>query len=167
VCTLGKTIGGGFPLAAIAGRADIMALFDRSQAGARGVMQVGTLSGNPVAAIAGQKTLEILSRIGQYEKLRSRGRAVREAISQGLSVRGFAHRLVGDDTLFDVVFTDSDLRDYRDVKAANTELKSVFNSYLRAGGLLKSAEKIYPHLALTEDDISQTLDIVNKACQSL
>jgi len=167
VCTLGKTIGGGFPLAAIAGRADIMALFDRSQAGARGVMQVGTLSGNPVAAIAGQKTLEILSRAGQYEKLRSRGRAVREAISQGLSVRGFAHRLVGDDTLFDVVFTDSDLRDYRDVKAANMELKSVFNSYLRAGGLLKSAEKIYPHLALTEDDISQTLDIVNKACQSL
>jgi glutamate-1-semialdehyde 2,1-aminomutase len=54
LCTLGKVIGGGFPLAAIAGRADIMAHFDRGAVGDDGfLMQVGTLSGNPVAAAAG------------------------------------------------------------------------------------------------------------------
>ena len=61
LCTLGKVIGGGFPLAAIAGRADIMAHFDRGMVGEdEFLMQVGTLSGNPVAAVAGLATLEIL-----------------------------------------------------------------------------------------------------------
>src|SRR5580700_5488911 len=59
LCTLGKVIGGGFPLAAIAGRADIMAHFDRNAVGDDGfLVQVGTLSGNPVAAAAGLATLE-------------------------------------------------------------------------------------------------------------
>ena len=63
LCTLGKVIGGGFPLAAIAGRADIMAHFDKAIVGDDGfLMQVGTLSGNPVAAAAGLATLEILRR---------------------------------------------------------------------------------------------------------
>jgi glutamate-1-semialdehyde 2,1-aminomutase len=51
LCTLGKIIGGGFPLAAIAGRADIMAHFDRAKVGDdKFLMQVGTLSGNPIAS---------------------------------------------------------------------------------------------------------------------
>jgi glutamate-1-semialdehyde 2,1-aminomutase len=56
ICTLGKIIGGGFPLAAIAGRADIMAHFDKAKVGQDGfLMQLGTLSGNPVAAVAGSR----------------------------------------------------------------------------------------------------------------
>ncbi len=62
VATLGKIICGGFPLAAIAGRAEIMKHFDKSLAGPEGwLMQVGTLSGNPVAAVAGLKTLVVSS----------------------------------------------------------------------------------------------------------
>ena len=54
LCTLGKVIGGGFPLAAIAGRAEIMAHFDRAKVGDDDfLVQIGTLSGNPVAAAAG------------------------------------------------------------------------------------------------------------------
>jgi glutamate-1-semialdehyde 2,1-aminomutase len=61
ICTLGKIIGGGFPLAAIAGRADIMAHFDKASGRPeKWLMQLGTLSGNPVAAVAGLKTMEIL-----------------------------------------------------------------------------------------------------------
>jgi glutamate-1-semialdehyde 2,1-aminomutase len=56
ICTLGKIIGGGFPLAAIAGRADIMAHFDKAKVGAdKWLMQFGTLSGNPVAAAPGSR----------------------------------------------------------------------------------------------------------------
>src|SRR5207244_7999919 len=65
ICTLGKVIGGGFPLAAIAGRADLMRHFDKGAVPEDAfLMQVGTLSGNPVAAVAGLKTLEILRRPG-------------------------------------------------------------------------------------------------------
>ena len=71
ICTLGKVIGGGFPLAAIAGRAEFMAHFDKEKVGTDGfTFQVGTLSGNPVAAVAGLKTLEILRRPGSYERMR-------------------------------------------------------------------------------------------------
>ena len=74
ICTLGKIIGGGFPLAAIAGKKEIMAHSDKEKVGSDGfLMQIGTLSGNPIASVAGLKTLEILRRPGSYEKLRQNG----------------------------------------------------------------------------------------------
>ena len=61
-------IGGGFPLAAIAGRADIMKHFDKAAVPEdEFLVQIGTLSGNPVAAAAGLATMEILKRPGAYE----------------------------------------------------------------------------------------------------
>ena len=114
LCTLGKVIGGGFPLAAIAGRADILAHFDQAAVGAdKWLMQVGTLSGNPVAAAAGLKTMEILARPGAYEKLRTIGRSLMEMIGGRLDAAGIPHRISGDETLFDVVFTDRPIRNYR------------------------------------------------------
>ena len=83
LCTLGKIIGGGFPLAAIAGREDIMAQFDRARAGdERFLFQVGTLSGNPIAAVAGLATLEILKQPGAYEKVFATGRTLMEGIQR-------------------------------------------------------------------------------------
>src|SRR5246127_2322308 len=79
LCTLGKVIGGGFPLAAIAGRADIMAQFDRAKGGDAGVLkQIGTPSGNPVAAAAGLAPLEILRRPGAYDRIFATGRELME-----------------------------------------------------------------------------------------
>ena len=83
LCTLGKIIGGGFPLAAIAGREDIMSLFDRGKVGdERFLTQIGTLSGNPVAAAAGLATLEVLRRPGAYEKVFATGRELMAGISR-------------------------------------------------------------------------------------
>jgi len=77
LCTLGKIIGGGFPLAATAGKAEIMAHFDVGKVGSEGfLMQLGTLSGNPVASVAGLKTMEILRRPGSYERLREIGKTL-------------------------------------------------------------------------------------------
>ena len=71
ICTLGKIIGGGLPLAALGGSAEIMQHFDKSVVGgSKWLMQLGTLSGNPVAAAAGLKTMEILRREGSYDRLR-------------------------------------------------------------------------------------------------
>ena len=65
LCTMGKIIGGGFPLAAVGGKTEIMQHFDKAKVGAEGfTFQHGTLSGNPVASVAGLKTLEILRRAG-------------------------------------------------------------------------------------------------------
>ncbi|MEL6266822.1 MAG: aminotransferase class III-fold pyridoxal phosphate-dependent enzyme, partial [Pseudomonadota bacterium] len=127
LCTLGKIIGGGFPLAAIAGRADIMAHFDRAAVGPDNwLMMTGTLSGNPVAAVAGLKTLEVLSREGQFERLRDLGRRLLALMTQALADRGVEHRMVGDETLFDVVFTGQEVREYRDTARADRARSAAF-----------------------------------------
>ena len=168
VCTLGKIIGGGFPLAAITGRADIMAHFDKARVGAEGfLMQLGTLSGNPVAAVAGMKTMEILRRDGQYEKLRELGRQVMDMASKALNSHDIPHQIVGDDTLFDVVFTDRDVRDYRDVMRADQQRNATFNAALRTKGIFKSAGKTYPCLALTPTDLDQTWSAYKQAAESV
>lgn len=168
VCTLGKIIGGGFPLAAIAGREDIMAHFDRSKVGAEGfLMQLGTLSGNPVASIAGLKTMEILRRPGSYDKLQENGRAIMEAITEHLDAAGHAHQIVGDPTLFDVLFTDRPVANYRDVMAADGSKSSAFNARLREKGIFKSPGKVYPSLALTQADLDQTVDAIAYAARDL
>ncbi|QGX98823.1 aminotransferase class III-fold pyridoxal phosphate-dependent enzyme [Roseovarius faecimaris] len=168
LCSLGKVIGGGFPLAAIAGRADIMAHFDKAKVGAEGfLMQLGTLSGNPVAAVAGMKTMEILRRDGQYDRLRSLGRRLMDMASAALTAQGIGHQIVGDPTLFDVVFTDRDVRDYRDVIQADTARQARFNSVLRARGIFKAQAKLYPCLALSDADLEQTNAAFQAAAESL
>ncbi len=168
VCTLGKIIGGGFPLAAIAGKADIMAHFDKQKVGSEGfLMQLGTLSGNPIAAVAGMKTMEILRRPGQYEKLRSLGKTLMDAISEHLGKAGFDHQIVGDPTLFDVLFTSTKINDYRDVYKADAARNLRFNKLLREKGIFKSPGKLYPCLALTDADIEQTIDAVAYAAGKL
>lgn len=168
VCTLGKIIGGGFPLAAIAGKADIMAHFDKEKVGADGfLMQLGTLSGNPIAAVAGMKTMEILRRPGQYDKLRGLGKTLMTAISEHLGKAGFDHQIVGDPTLFDVLFTSGKIKDYRDVYKADAARNLRFNKLLREKGIFKSPGKLYPCLALTDADIEQTIDAIAYAASKL
>lgn len=168
LCTLGKIIGGGFPLAAITGRADIMAHFDKGKVGAEGwLMQLGTLSGNPVAAVAGMKTMEILRRDGQYDRLRSLGKQLMGMASDALTSADIPHRVVGDPTLFELVFTDRDVRDYRDVLQSDTARAAQFNAVLRADGLFKAPGKTYPCLALTKADLEQTRAAYRKAAESL
>ncbi|MCY6383213.1 aspartate aminotransferase family protein [Hoeflea prorocentri] len=164
LCTLGKIIGGGFALAAIAGRSDIMDHFDKEAVGEEGfLMQLGTLSGNPVAAVAGLKTMEILRRPGAYEQLRATGETLMAALKRSLGKAGIDYRIVGDATLFDVVFTDADVRDYRNVFKADATRNALFNAALREKGIFKSPGKLYPSLAITEDDIARTIEAIEFA----
>jgi len=168
LCTLGKIIGGGFPLAAIAGRADMMAHFDKSAVGAdKWLMQLGTLSGNPVASVAGLKTMEILRRDGQYARLQALGRDLMTMQSEALDAAGIAHRVVGDTTLFDVLFTGRNIREYRDVQEADVAANGRYNAALRGAGVFKSPGKMYPCLALTPDDLDLTRAAVEKAVQAV
>ncbi|MEX0365516.1 MAG: aspartate aminotransferase family protein [Ruegeria sp.] len=168
IATLGKIIGGGFPLAAIAGKADIMAHFDKGAVGSeRWLMQLGTLSGNPVAAVAGLKTMEVLRRDGQYDKLRANGRRLMEMAGAALDAHGIAHRIVGDPTLFEIVFADTDIRDYRDVFRSDGERTGRFNAVLMQNGMFKSPGKTYPSLALTEADFELCERAYAKAAEAV
>jgi glutamate-1-semialdehyde 2,1-aminomutase len=157
ICTLGKVCGGGFPLAAIAGRADIMAHFDRALVGDEGfLMQVGTLSGNPVGAVAGLATLEVLRRPGAYEKLFATGRTLMADLQAQLHAAELPATVLGEPPLFDVVFCRERPRDYRGMLRADTALARRFNAAVRRHGILKGESKYYMSTAHTEEDIRQT-----------
>ena len=168
ICTMGKIIGGGFPLAALGASKEIMQHFDKSVVGQdKWLMQQGTLSGNPVAAVAGLKTLEILARPGQYDQLYETGRRLQKMHTDALDKAGVAYQIVGDITLFDIIFTENECTDYRNTKHNDPKMGAVFNDVLREEGILKSPSKMYPSLALDEQDLQITQAAIEKAASRL
>ena len=164
ICTLGKIIGGGFPLAALGASADIMQHFDKAIVGDdKWLMQLGTLSGNPVASAAGLKTMEVLRRDGSYDKLRAIGKSLQDMQSDALTKAGVPHQICGDATLFDIFFTKAACRDYRSAKHDDPAQNAAYNATLRKNGIFKSPGKLYPSLAITQADLEQTQDAVLKA----
>jgi glutamate-1-semialdehyde 2,1-aminomutase len=168
LCSMGKIIGGGFPLAAIAGRSEIMAHFDRNRVAEEDfTVQIGTLSGNPVAAVAGLATLKVLERPGQYERLFDNGRAVMAALGDSLGKLGIAHQIVGEPPMFDVVFTDTAVSDYRTIIKGDAARLAKFNTELRKRGILKGDSKYYVSVALEPLDLEQTAEAIEEAAKSL
>jgi glutamate-1-semialdehyde 2,1-aminomutase len=168
ICTLGKVIGGGFPLAAIAGRDDIMSHFDRAQVGDEGfLVQIGTLSGNPIASAAGLASMAILKRPGAYERIFATGRDLMGTLSELLKRAGIPAVVTGEPPLFDVVFGVSDVRNYRDTLKGDAEMMRTFNRLLRERGILKGESKYYISLAHDEADIRFTKDAWADALKEL
>ena len=168
ICTLGKIIGGGFPLAALGASADIMKHFDKEVVGHDNwLMQLGTLSGNPIASVAGLKTMEILRRPGQYKKLRKIGKKLQGMQSKNLEKAGISYQIVGDETLFDVIFTDTKCLNYRTTKHDEPDIANKYNRILREKGVLKAPTKLYPSLSISEQDLEQTNKAVITAVNAL
>jgi glutamate-1-semialdehyde 2,1-aminomutase len=159
ICTLGKIVGGGFALAAVAGRADIMAQFDRTTASDEDFLfQVGTLSGNPVASVAGLATLEVLRQPGTYKQVFATGRELMGALSEMVKKAGLKAQVIGEPPLFDIVFTDRPIKDYRDTLHGDAAILKRFNQLLRARGIMKGESKYYVSVAHTKADIDHTID---------
>lgn len=168
ICTLGKITGGGFPLAALGASREIMNHFDKSTVGAeKWLMQLGTLSGNPVASVAGLKTMEVLRRDGTYDTLRANGARLQKMQTDALTAAGIPHRVCGDETLFDILFTDREPLDYRSAKHDDPSVNATYNAVLRDNGVFKSPGKLYPSLALTEADFQLTEAVVAKAVAAI
>ena len=168
MCSLGKVIAGGFPLAAVAGKEELMTHFDAASTEADAFMpQIGTLSGNPVASAAGLKTLEILRREGAYERIFATGQRLKDELQRMLDEAEIPASVVGEAPLFDVFFTDQEITDYRSTLAADKGMLARFNELLLANGILKGDTKFYISLAHTAADTQQTLDAFASAIDNL
>ena len=168
LAAIGKVVGGGYPLAAVCGRADIMRYYDSSLVEANDyVPQVGTLNGNPIAATAGLATLAELRKPGTYQRLRATGQRLRTALQEVLDQAEIPAQVVGDDTCFDAYFTDGEITDYRSTLSANRDLLRQFNRLLLERGVLKGGQKFYMSLAHTEEDIQRTIEVFRDAAEEL
>ena len=91
LCSGGKIMGGGYPLAAVMGRSDILSVFDQEAVEADSyVNQMGTLNGNPVACAAALATLGELRKEGAYRRLRATGSRLRQALVEICADNGVA-----------------------------------------------------------------------------
>ena len=131
------------------------------------IFQVGTLSGNPMAAVAGLATLEILKRPGAYEQVFATGRTLMATLQDLLQRSGFKAQVIGEPPLFDIVFTDQPVKDYRDTLKADTAILKRFNQLLRARGIMKGESKYYVSLAHTQADIDHTIGAWTEALKEL
>jgi glutamate-1-semialdehyde 2,1-aminomutase len=168
ICTLGKIIGGGFALAAVAGRAEYMQHFDRAAVGDdRFLTQIGTLSGNPVAAAAGLAMMGVLREPGTYDRVFATGRSLMDGLSGLIAEAGIPAQVLGEPVMFDVVYAEGDLRDYRALARQDSAMQKHVNAAMRARGILKGDGKYYLSTAHTADDVAQTLDAFRAALASL
>jgi glutamate-1-semialdehyde 2,1-aminomutase len=153
--TLGKVIGGGLPVGAYGGRADIM----ERVAPAGPVYQAGTLSGNPLAVAAGLATLRRIENQNPYPKLETLG----ARLETGLSTPGLRVNRVG--SMFTVFFTNREVVDFETARTSDTQrFNSHFHSMLQQGVYLAPSqfEAAFISAAHTADDIDRTIAAARK-----
>lgn len=166
----GKAVSGGFPLAAIAGSADVMGVLDaRSRPRETVVWATHTLSGNPVCATAGCAALDVLSQPGTFERLSAIGARLRRGFVEAGTRHGFAVQAPGEDAVFGVRFTDRrPLRTWMDLTTADKGLGYRWALELIKRGLLVNPnEKFYISIAHTDEDVTRTLAIADEAFAAL
>jgi glutamate-1-semialdehyde 2,1-aminomutase len=148
---LGKIVGGGLPLAAFGGRAEIM---DRLAPGGD-VYQAGTLSGNPLATAAGLAVLERLDS-PVYDELERRG----ARLEAGLAPHGRMQRVGAMATLF---MTGEPVRDFDDARRCDTERYAALFRHLLARGIYVAPsqfEAMFLSLAHVDEEIDTTIDAI-------
>jgi len=162
--TFGKVIGGGMPVAALGGRAEVMDLL----APLGPVYQAGTLSGNPVAVAAGVATLRAADD-AVYARVDAAARAVADGLSAALAAEGVAHHVQRAGNLFSVVFRDAPARDYTDVKAQESwRYPPFFHAMLDAGVNLPPSvfEAWFLTAAHDDDAIDRVLEALPAAARA-
>ena len=168
LCALGKTVAGGFPLSVVAGIAEIMDHFDPDRPASEGrVLQEGTLNGNPVAAVAGLATLNVLKREGTYDRLFATGQRVRDALQGMLNEAEIPAQVVGEAPAFDLFFTDGEIVDYRSTLRADKKKVSRFTRLLLDRGIYKGNNKYYFSTVHTDEDVVDTVDAFASAIEEL
>ena len=168
LCTVGKVVGGGFPLAGLAGREEIMAQFDRDAAGDdRFLPQIGTLSGNPIAATAGLATLDVLREGDAYERLFDNGRQLMAGLADAMRGAGVEAQICGEPCLFDIVFTGQPIVDYWSWESGDKSRTARFNEVLLEHGVVKGTSKFYVSVAHTPEDIAHTIGAFEAAAAEI
>ena len=169
LCAVGKIMGGGYPLAATMGRADVMSVYDRGAVSSYSfVDQIGTLNGSPIACAAGLATLAELRKDGAYERLHRVGGRLRQGLADACAAEGFAVQSVGVDGVFDIYFADHPIHNFRDTLAADPEPLAKLNRGLLERRIIKSwPQKFYPSIVHTDADVDETIAAIQEVAPTL
>ncbi len=158
----GKVIGGGMPLAAFAGRRDVM----ETVAPCGPVYQAGTLSGNPVAVACGLATLALIQEEGFYEKLSHQTKRLVEGLTAAAKEAGVAFCAQSVGGMFGLYFTDKIPEGYADVMKCDVESFNIFFHEMLDGGIYLAPSTFEAgFVSIMHDDavIDETIEVAKRA----
>jgi glutamate-1-semialdehyde 2,1-aminomutase len=164
--TLGKIIGGGLPVGAFGGRADIMDYL----APLGPVYQAGTLSGNPLAMAAGIASLKLLDELNPYARLDALGRQVVQAASAAAKRKGLPLQAPQVGSMFSLFFTSSVVRDMPSALSSDAKLFGrFFQNCLSQGVYLPPSayESWFLSTAHEGKSIARACEVIGSAIESL
>ena len=163
---LGKIIGGGLPVGAYGGKAEIMEMV----APEGPVYQAGTLSGNPIAVAAGIATIKELLKPGTYEKLEALAKLLEEGLKEILEELKLPYRVHRVASMLTLFFTDKEVIDFETALSSDTEKFARFwQEMVKRGVYLPPSqfEAWFVSLAHGEEEIEDTLEVVYESLEAL
>ncbi|WP_395671683.1 aspartate aminotransferase family protein [Phenylobacterium sp.] len=166
--TLGKVIGGGFPIGAVGGRHEVMAVFDPTD-GKPPLPQGGTFSANPVSMRCGLAALDLLD-AETFARLDRQGDRLRAAIDEAFAAAGLQGHATGMGSLLKIHLAPQPVRDYRsaylDPEAAR-RLKALIVRLLNEGVIVAPNGLMALSTPMTDDDIEQIADAIRRSLAQL
>jgi len=163
--TFAKSLGNGFPIAAIGGREEVMMTIQPGK-----MAHGGTYSGNVVGVAAADATLEILENEPVIETINARGTALMEGIDEILTEQGIPHVVTGVPSMLSILLgMEDEPHEFRDYIKGDGDLYEAIALELIARGVMPDSDGREPWFlcyALSEDDVAYTLDAFNEAVKA-
>jgi glutamate-1-semialdehyde 2,1-aminomutase len=156
LATFAKSMGNGFPVAAVGGRGDIIG----SWAGG-GIMQAGTYSGNGIAAAAAAATIEVLATGEPYRRVDQVGSALMDGVRKICAEEGVPVHVIGHPSMVGIWFGDEEPREYRDYPRHDAELYAKVVTGMIGRGVMPvddGREPWFTCAAHTDADVGETLE---------
>ena len=166
----GKALGGGVPISAVAGRAEVMDHADprRGDAASGYAYVTASQAGNPLAAAAALATLGEIARPGVLEDMHAHAEALKEGLRDRIERRGLQAQVVGFGPLWDLAFTPEPIFDQRSAARADADLLMRFHvGLIRHGVMVRAGGRSYFSTAHREAEIEETLCAAERALDAL
>jgi glutamate-1-semialdehyde 2,1-aminomutase len=162
--TLGKILGGGFPMGAFAGKKELMERI----APEGDVYQAGTFNGNPISITAGLATMKLLDQTFYYD-INNKGVQIRNGLQEILNDLSLKYQVAGLGSMFQLYFTEKHVINYEDAKTADTTIFDDYFHYLLKAGVFippSQFECCFVSNAHSQDNLNETLAHMEKGIKT-
>lgn len=167
---LGKVVGGGLPIGVFAGKREMMELASPigGELPSDHVFHSGTFNGCPTVLAAGLATIEVLKKPESYRHINWVADEVKKQMTDSFKDNQIEAQVIGSASMFQCLFTQQQVRNYRDIASADSKKRVNFDLELINNGVyVRPGRTYYTSLAHTKTDLKKTSEAVDKAARAI